>query len=1095
MKSLPVGWFDGKNGRGVCAHPSRLRSTIGIAVGLVALVFGPPRCVADVSAHAKALHSAFRQAYPFHLQTIAVSPPAAGMQVLIISEPPPHVRLRDLRQLDAEVFKRVEIRSHGVGVGGFVKDVVAEFPTSRIGQARFNRLLAGLGMRLFRTSYKLPVIHLERLPGLARTNTNLNLTVSAAELREWLLGDKQPLALYPIGGQRTITACDIFKTSPKISFVANTATSGAGANGSRGSVRAGLVTWWVPTGKDLSAWQIEARQFTIDSDVLIGALIDPLEGVLFVGRARQAPMDEIPPLRFETLLLLSRIQRASLAQSYERQDPLAYPFSDGHDWAPAYLSDQLVDTELGSLLDIADQLLKRWSNNGEVTYEGFRFPDPKAWEFSQPLGIIALERTQASSLTFNWNTAGIAYLVAGKSPQIFALTRTGALPTSYIPERAESIPNEGAAQSAMRAYEDRGHTFFAKQSDPNLFRVAQYTAFYQIFQQAGFYRHRSEPPPRKDYPERIKRELVRSYVQEVRKTKANELKARVIQLIDAEIAWVRAKKLPAQKERSQTLSISISKFFVQGLVDEARLAAIAATDAELSLAADYLADARAEHIRLTPAGIKLARTLAPIVQAVALSHSFHNDWNKRATDKAQQAEVWLHTPVIVVSRAAKTMASFSGGHNVDAVVTAVQIQRDNSLSANQIRVERRAGGEVILRISDPARDIPNEVFRLIGRGMIDERRLDRAFRNGSAVVRTPDEALGTVARALETASGSDGAGNRGGGIGGGNGRGGLGKGGGSGGGRDGNGDGPSGNAGGYGGGRGGGRLPPTGGWWEFDPAWFSGDGPSHPRRQRPGAKTTVYATRDKETGVITLIRTDPSGGKRGSAFRAASALDAADVISAWIKADLVYTDIDSKEAEPSAPVYLICEEGFTREEAAGLAQTARLRLNQHFDSRVVSQLRAEWFPKPADRQRLDQVLAAPVDVQAIQVTEPAPVQRIAGALVTSFEFRSNVSVGGKKLACTGEVRVEAGGNPARGKLRDYASSLVKRVRQWFGARRGQYTLGDVLHDLKQELEAVEARGLEKGGGVSLKLTNLKAEAASFGIVLHLRVRERANSAT
>jgi hypothetical protein len=58
-----------------------------------------------------------------------------------------------------------------------------------------------------------------------------------------------------------------------------------------------------PTGKDLEAWRGEARQFVIETDVMLGSLFENGKGgVVFVGRARKATYTEIPPLHVETLV-------------------------------------------------------------------------------------------------------------------------------------------------------------------------------------------------------------------------------------------------------------------------------------------------------------------------------------------------------------------------------------------------------------------------------------------------------------------------------------------------------------------------------------------------------------------------------------------------------------------------------------------------------------------------------------------------------------------------------------------------------------------------------------------------------------------------
>ena len=81
------------------------------------------------------------------------------------------------------------------------------------------------------------------------------------------------------------------------------------------------------------------------------------------------------PLRTESILTLASAHTADLGQSYERTRVFAGKLASGgdagRDWAPIYLSDQLVDTEVGSLLNLTDQILKSWSQAGQVDYDNF----------------------------------------------------------------------------------------------------------------------------------------------------------------------------------------------------------------------------------------------------------------------------------------------------------------------------------------------------------------------------------------------------------------------------------------------------------------------------------------------------------------------------------------------------------------------------------------------------------------------------------------------------------------------------------------------------------------------------------------------------
>ena len=85
--------------------------------------------------------------------------------------------------------------------------------------------------------------------------------------------------------------------------------------------------------------------------------------------------------------------------------------SDRKDWAPIYLSEELINTEYGSLLNITDQLLKSWSQNGLTKYINFNYRVPVKWPFEKPLIRIVITEFKADTVTFNWNTKGVGYIM------------------------------------------------------------------------------------------------------------------------------------------------------------------------------------------------------------------------------------------------------------------------------------------------------------------------------------------------------------------------------------------------------------------------------------------------------------------------------------------------------------------------------------------------------------------------------------------------------------------------------------------------------------------------------------------------------------
>ena len=162
-----------------------------------------------------------------------------------------------------------------------------------------------------------------------------------------------------------------------------------------------------------------------------------------------------------------------LSQSYERLHPFSGRLDETRDWAPILLSPELRDTEYGSLLNIADQFLKGWSNIGETKYENFEYPDPRqGWPFPEPL----LFYLKVGQVTYNWNTTGAGYSVQEGGTTCYALNRTGALPISYIPGEKATDRNQMTVNAENTAYHWYSHL-----NNPHLVRVLQYASLYQIF--------------------------------------------------------------------------------------------------------------------------------------------------------------------------------------------------------------------------------------------------------------------------------------------------------------------------------------------------------------------------------------------------------------------------------------------------------------------------------------------------------------------------------------------------------------------------------------------------------------------------------------
>lgn len=402
----------------------------------------------------------FRNTYPFHLQVIGLTSPLRDQsRVLLISEPPPDIAPAYFQKLANSLGGQVLFQTNPVGYDGWTKDVLLALP--KLTEEEISNLLAQLYLDLYSTSYKANVVQLPVSPP-PTNKRSLDLSISVADLNNWL--NNKSINFTPLlGGEaRSLSAILTAKQSGVFT-----------------STQRGLVIWSIPRNQDLAKYRAEARQFFLDSDLIIGAVANNQQ-LAIIGRERVEPLLRLPPLRFETVLTLAAEKNVELAQSYERNNVFAgklYSGLDkGKDWAPIYLSESLINTEFGSLLNITDQLLKSWSMNGEVQYFNFNYPKPSQWaKFPRPIRKLSEE---TGSILFNWNTAGAGYTTSIGSYDFFALNRTGALPIIYRTE------NNNQSKS-VQIYEKIGYEYFAGVANSDLARVVQYTSLYQIFRQFG----------------------------------------------------------------------------------------------------------------------------------------------------------------------------------------------------------------------------------------------------------------------------------------------------------------------------------------------------------------------------------------------------------------------------------------------------------------------------------------------------------------------------------------------------------------------------------------------------------------------------------
>lgn len=424
--------------------------------------------------------SKYRAQRPFPLQTLAFANSSSG-GVLIITEPA--LSRDDLEATVRDIFGDdvgLEAQRWMVGLDGWLGDLVVTLPAETapatndpLDDEVFRDRLSLLAEALWGTSFGLYLDDAKASWSKQARSAAPNLSINPVELQAWIF-DPDTSWRDPAGGDaRNFT--QIAEDQDSGTFIADP-----------GTLVVFLIEGQAIRAGSFPERRADFRRFAVLSDIVIGAVWNETTGDLaIVGRKRQLPISAMQPLRFETLASLAAQKGDSLSQSYERTLPLAGKLPSGiyagKDWAPIYLSYDLIDTEYGALLNITDQMLKSWSSAGEIQYVYFDYPlRPAPGQFvfgKKSISSILHEKSGGSSVLFNWNTAGGAAIVTDANWSILSPTKTSSLPITY---GAELVRGEGMQMGDLtREYEDQAYDFYSNLGDPNLARVVSYATIFQ----------------------------------------------------------------------------------------------------------------------------------------------------------------------------------------------------------------------------------------------------------------------------------------------------------------------------------------------------------------------------------------------------------------------------------------------------------------------------------------------------------------------------------------------------------------------------------------------------------------------------------------
>lgn len=404
------------------------------------------------------VYTVFRKNFRMHYQTIGTASFSDSSRLILIAEPAPFFEIDSLESICKPYTHETINHTFKIGYDGRITDLMIILGNAT--SENVDSLVKRISKKLYLSDYKPNAINLlSKQKRAYYASADLDYQISLSDFDSWFFNEEE-LFIDNKDTSKSLTVDQLFQKKKRGIFF---------------SKAPGLIAWCLQRNGDISNQIKDIRQFALDGDLILGALRDSTT-LIVIAREREMPLEMLPPLRVESILLIASISAKELSQSLDINDCMAGKMPNGQDWCPTYLSKELENTELGHLLTITDILLKDWSESGTIAEAFYRYPSPGHYPFDKPL----FKKLGISQLVYNWNTANTMYAIDQPAHTIYTLNRTGALPVSYFnsQERSESVGS---------VYERQASNYFAHCCNTDLARVVQYTALYQLFMDNGIH--------------------------------------------------------------------------------------------------------------------------------------------------------------------------------------------------------------------------------------------------------------------------------------------------------------------------------------------------------------------------------------------------------------------------------------------------------------------------------------------------------------------------------------------------------------------------------------------------------------------------------
>ena len=375
----------------------------------------------------------FRQIHPYGFQTVALKHLSKG-SIIIASEPSPYVSVAAINSIFKYYGGYSEVKQQKLGHDGWMRDVVGYIPDRVTTGHPFTK---DLFMQFYGTDYKayytdldLPSRHVYFVP----FEYDLNYTEQLEDLiSRWDIND------IDFNGE-SVSSNELFYSEEK-----------------------GYVAWMIDV-KDVENCLVAARQFTLDTDLILGAVWTLDNHLIIIGRERQVPVTIYPPLRPETILLMAQNSGTVFEQYFDTKR--ATTDAEGLYLTPIVISEEVKDSEYGNLLVMCDQMLKSWTENDYNQDVDYQFPAPAYFPFARDVA----DGTNIRSEGLYWDQHIVNLEHFKDIFTVFTTDKTGSLPVKFLENSSYQTPES-----------EKVSEYFAELNQPELVRLAQYTILHEIF--------------------------------------------------------------------------------------------------------------------------------------------------------------------------------------------------------------------------------------------------------------------------------------------------------------------------------------------------------------------------------------------------------------------------------------------------------------------------------------------------------------------------------------------------------------------------------------------------------------------------------------